>query len=100
MTFGLIPGAGGSAWFWSKVESELSRRGHEVVAVDRPADDETVDVSGYRGQGDRRSRLLGTQAGSHHLGHPSRCPEIAINTQPAATSTDPPEDAGRCRPYH
>jgi len=47
MTFVLIPGAGGSAWFWSRLEPELRRRGHDVVAVDLPADDESVDITGY-----------------------------------------------------
>jgi pimeloyl-ACP methyl ester carboxylesterase len=47
MTFVLIPGAGGNAWFWSRLEPELRRRGHDVVAVDLPSDDESVDISGY-----------------------------------------------------
>ncbi len=46
-TYVLIPGAGGSAWYWHLVEAELRRRGHEVVAVDLPADDDTAGFPEY-----------------------------------------------------
>ncbi|TKV60922.1 alpha/beta hydrolase [Nakamurella flava] len=43
----LIPGAGGDAWYWHLVVPELRARGHRVVPVDLPADDEKagLDVS-------------------------------------------------------
>jgi pimeloyl-ACP methyl ester carboxylesterase len=42
LTYVLIPGAGGAAWYWHLVERELRQRGHDVVAVDLPADDDYV----------------------------------------------------------
>ncbi len=46
-TYVLIPGAGGDAWYWHLLEAELRGRGHEVVAVDLPADDESAGFSEY-----------------------------------------------------
>ncbi|HWU47711.1 MAG TPA: alpha/beta fold hydrolase [Humibacter sp.] len=37
MTFVLIPGAGGTAWYWHRVQAELAARGHDAVAVELPA---------------------------------------------------------------
>jgi pimeloyl-ACP methyl ester carboxylesterase len=45
-TFVLIPGADGRAWYWHRVEPELRARGHDVVAVDLPVDDETAGLAG------------------------------------------------------
>jgi pimeloyl-ACP methyl ester carboxylesterase len=47
MTFVLIPGAGGEAWFWHRLVAELERRGHRVVAVDLPAGDESAGWAEY-----------------------------------------------------
>ena len=46
-TFLLIPGAGGEAWYWHRVTPLLTAAGHRVVAVDLPADDDSVGLSGY-----------------------------------------------------
>ncbi|GAA2470896.1 alpha/beta hydrolase [Terrabacter carboxydivorans] len=46
-TFVLIPGAGGSAWVWSRVAAFLLEAGHEVLAVDLPGDDETAGLDRY-----------------------------------------------------
>ena len=46
-TFVLIPGAGGSAWVWSRVTRLLVEAGHEAIAVDLPGDDETAGLSRY-----------------------------------------------------
>jgi pimeloyl-ACP methyl ester carboxylesterase len=46
-TYVLIPGAGGAAWYWHRVVPELRRRGHEVVAVDLPADDDRAGLAEY-----------------------------------------------------
>jgi pimeloyl-ACP methyl ester carboxylesterase len=46
-TFVLVPGAGGSAWYWHRLVAELERRGHEAVAVDLPADDESAGLTAY-----------------------------------------------------
>jgi pimeloyl-ACP methyl ester carboxylesterase len=46
-TFVLIPGAGGNAWYWHLVVPELIERGHDVVAVELPADDDTAGLAEY-----------------------------------------------------
>ena len=45
--FVLLPGAGGSAWYWSRVVPLLQRAGHEAVAVDLPGDDENAGLPEY-----------------------------------------------------
>ena len=45
--FVLIPGAGGSAWVWSRVTPFLVEAGHEAIAVDLPGDDETAGLPRY-----------------------------------------------------
>jgi pimeloyl-ACP methyl ester carboxylesterase len=46
-TFVPIHAAGDSAWSWHMVAAELRERGHDVVAVDLPADDESAGLSDY-----------------------------------------------------
>ncbi len=46
-TFILIPGAGGAAWYWSRVAERLRAAGHEAIAVDLPGDDEDADLNAY-----------------------------------------------------
>lgn len=46
-TFVLIPGAGGSAWVWSRVARLVVDAGHEAIAVDLPGDDETAGLARY-----------------------------------------------------
>ncbi len=43
----LIPGAGGSAWYWSRVAARLESAGHTAVAVDLPGDDEAAGLPAY-----------------------------------------------------
>jgi predicted alpha/beta hydrolase family esterase len=43
----LIPGAGGRAWYWHLVAPRLVEHGHQVVAVELPADDDTKGLSDY-----------------------------------------------------
>ena len=43
----LIPGAGGSAWYWHRLVPELRGRGHDVVAVDLPAGDDSAGFAEY-----------------------------------------------------
>jgi pimeloyl-ACP methyl ester carboxylesterase len=45
--FVLIPGAGGSAWYWSLVVPLLKAAGADAVAVDLPADDDSADLFTY-----------------------------------------------------
>jgi pimeloyl-ACP methyl ester carboxylesterase len=46
-TYVLIPGAGSDAWYWHLVAPLLEARGHEVIAVDLPADDESAGFTEY-----------------------------------------------------
>jgi len=46
-TFVLLPGAGGAAWYWHLVVPLLERAGHEAIAIDLPADDETKGIRAY-----------------------------------------------------
>ncbi len=46
-TYVLIPGAGGLAAYWNRLEPELHRRGAETVAVDLPAADNTAGLTEY-----------------------------------------------------
>ncbi|MFB1296377.1 alpha/beta fold hydrolase [Mycobacterium sp. pW049] len=43
----LIPGAGGSAWYWHRVVPLLEQAGTAVIAVDLPADDPEADLLTY-----------------------------------------------------
>ncbi|MGH9437264.1 MAG: alpha/beta fold hydrolase [Terriglobia bacterium] len=62
-TFILIPGAGGSAWYWHLVEPELRQRGYEAIAVALPAADDSAGLPEYaavvvRAVGERKSQRL------------------------------------------
>jgi SAM-dependent methyltransferase len=46
-TFVLLHGAGDVGWYWHLVEAELRARGHDVVAPDLPADDESLELDDY-----------------------------------------------------
>ena len=43
----LVPGAGGAAWYWSRVIPLLQKGGREAVAVDLPGDDENAGLPEY-----------------------------------------------------
>lgn len=47
VTFVLVPGAGGQAWYWHRVVAELESRGHTTIAIDLPADDDAADLDVY-----------------------------------------------------
>jgi pimeloyl-ACP methyl ester carboxylesterase len=47
VTFILVPGAGGSAWYWHLVVSNLQQRGHEALPVALPAADDTAGLPEY-----------------------------------------------------
>jgi pimeloyl-ACP methyl ester carboxylesterase len=69
-TFVLIPGAGGTAWYWHRLVPELQQRGHEVVAVDLPAGDDGAGLAEYADavvdavgdRADRRQLILVAQS--------------------------------------
>jgi pimeloyl-ACP methyl ester carboxylesterase len=44
-TFAVVHGAGGSAWEWHLVRDELAARGHRLVAVDLPSEDESAGLT-------------------------------------------------------
>jgi pimeloyl-ACP methyl ester carboxylesterase len=46
-TFGFIHGAGDVGWYWHLVEAELRKRGHDTVAPDLPADNESAGLNEY-----------------------------------------------------
>jgi pimeloyl-ACP methyl ester carboxylesterase len=46
-TYLLIPGAGGAAWYWHRLEPILRGLGHDVIAVDLPAADESAGLQQY-----------------------------------------------------
>ena len=43
MTYALIPGSGGSAWYWHRVTPLLP----DAIAIDLPADDDSADLNRY-----------------------------------------------------
>lgn len=43
----LIHGSQSTSWYWHRVVPELERRGHNVVAVDLPCDDDTAGFTEY-----------------------------------------------------
>jgi pimeloyl-ACP methyl ester carboxylesterase len=46
-TFVFIHGAADSAWYWHLLEPELRDRGHEVVAMDLPCEDDSAGLTEY-----------------------------------------------------
>jgi pimeloyl-ACP methyl ester carboxylesterase len=46
-TFVLIHGAGDVGWYWHLVDAELRERGHDVVVMDLPVDDDSAGLSEY-----------------------------------------------------
>jgi pimeloyl-ACP methyl ester carboxylesterase len=45
--FVLIHGAGDTAWYWHLVQSQLRERGHDVVTMDLPCDDDSAGLEEY-----------------------------------------------------
>jgi len=62
MNFLLLPGAGGDAWVWSRVKSELIARGHAAASVDLPVEDESCGIEEYA-----ESALSAVDVGTHPL---------------------------------
>ncbi len=62
-TFVLIHGAADVGWSWHLVAAELRARGHDVVAPDLPADDDSLNLDDYANAvvaavGDRRDLIV------------------------------------------
>jgi pimeloyl-ACP methyl ester carboxylesterase len=66
-TYALIHGAGSDSWYWHRVAPLLGERGHDVVLVDLPCDDDSAGLSEYRDTvvdaiGDRTGLVLVAQS--------------------------------------
>ena len=66
-TFVLIHGAADTAWYWHLVEPELRERGHDVVTMDLPCDDDSAGLAEYADTvvdaiGDRKDLVLVAQS--------------------------------------
>jgi pimeloyl-ACP methyl ester carboxylesterase len=66
-TYVLIHGAGDSGWYWHLVDGKLRERGHEVVVMDLPVDDDSAGLSEYadvvvEAIGDRRELVVIAQS--------------------------------------
>ena len=46
-TFALVPGAGGTSWFWHRVAPLLAHAGHTALPIDLPGDDESAGLPEY-----------------------------------------------------
>jgi pimeloyl-ACP methyl ester carboxylesterase len=65
-TFVLLHAAGDGAWNWHLVAAELDRGGHDVVAVDLPADDASAGLQEYA---DAAVRDIGDRTNLVVVGH-------------------------------
>jgi pimeloyl-ACP methyl ester carboxylesterase len=66
-TYVLIPGAGGEAWYWHRAVPVLEAHGHQAIAVDLPAADDSCGWQEYADAvvhaiGDRRDLTLVAQS--------------------------------------
>jgi pimeloyl-ACP methyl ester carboxylesterase len=66
-TFVLIHGAADTGWYWHLVEPELRARGHDVVTMDLPCDDDSAGLAEYAdtvvdAMGDRTDVVLVAQS--------------------------------------
>jgi pimeloyl-ACP methyl ester carboxylesterase len=82
-TYVLIPGAGGSAWYWHRVVPLLRDRGDAVVAVDLPAADERAGLGEYtdtvvRAVG-RRTRLVVVAQSLAGFTAPLVCDRVSVD---------------------
>lgn len=82
-TFGLIHGGGGSAWDWHLVVPELTRLGHQAVAVDLPSEDE---AAGWEEYGDTLAAAFATRSNLVVVGH-----SLGAFTAPLACERAPVE---------
>jgi pimeloyl-ACP methyl ester carboxylesterase len=67
VTYVLIAGAGGDAWYWHLVDHELGHRGHDVISVELPSDDDSAGLADYadtvvKAADDRRDVVLVAQS--------------------------------------
>lgn len=48
VSFVLVPGAGGSGWYWHRVAAALCERGHQATIVELPGPDPEAGLAEYR----------------------------------------------------
>lgn len=82
VTFVLIPGAGGSAWYWHRLVAELHRRGQAALAVDLPAADDSAGLTEYADAvveaiGDRTGLVVVAQSMAGFTA-PMVCEQVAV----------------------
>jgi hypothetical protein len=82
-TYVLIPGAGGSAWYWHRLVAELHRRGHDAVAVNLPAGDDSAGLVEYADAvvdaiGDRTQLILVAQSMAGFIA-PLVCDRVVVD---------------------
>ena len=99
-TYVLIHGAGSTTWYWHLVGPELERRGHDVVAVDLPCDDDSAGFPEYADVvvdaiGDRSDVILVAQSLAGFTA-PLVCDRVAVDliVLVAAMVPAPGESAG------
>src|SRR5438445_13807997 len=66
-TYVLLHGAGSDSWYWHRVAPMLRERGHDVVALDLPCDDDGAGIDDYAKEavdaiGDRTDVILVAQS--------------------------------------
>jgi pimeloyl-ACP methyl ester carboxylesterase len=79
----LIHGAGDSAWYWHLLAADLRQRGHDVVAMDLPCDDESAGWSDYADAvvdaiGDRTDLVVVAQSLGGFIA-PLVCDRVAVD---------------------
>jgi pimeloyl-ACP methyl ester carboxylesterase len=100
-TYVLIHGAGSDAWYWHLVAPELQARGHDVVAMDLPCDDDAAGFEEYRDTvltaiGTRREDLILVAQSLAGFTAPLVCERVAVRSLilVAAMVPAPGESAG------
>jgi pimeloyl-ACP methyl ester carboxylesterase len=83
-TFVLVPGAGGSGWYWHRVVPELRALGHDAVTMDLPAADEKAGLYEYADAvvdaiGDRRGELVLVAQSMGGVSAPLVCERVPVD---------------------
>ncbi|MDQ4026911.1 MAG: alpha/beta hydrolase [Actinomycetota bacterium] len=92
-TFVLIHGAGDTGWHWHLVEPELRARGHDVVTMDLPCDDDSAGLEEYADAveaaiGDREDLVLVAQSFGGFTA-PLVCERVAVDLMVLVTAMIP-----------
>jgi pimeloyl-ACP methyl ester carboxylesterase len=92
-TYALIHGAADTGWSWHLVAAELRQRGHDVVAVDLPCEDDSAGLPEYA---DAVTEAVGARTGLVLVAH--SCGGFTAPVGPrgrgAAARTGPVRDSG------